>query len=478
MYAQSVYTGRLMSLRRRLSSFWSGAGGGREVMAVAYPLILSHMVFTVQVFLDRLFLTWYGPEAVAGAVTGLFTTWSLIALFQGTAGYLTTFVAQYHGAGRKHRIGPAIWQGIYFSIAAGLLVAALSPLAAPAFALAGHPADVRAAEVAYSTILMKGALPTILMGALSTFFSGRGRTRVVLAVSVGATALDSVLNYAMIFGHWGFPRMGVAGAAWSTVFGQVVGVCVYGGLMLRGTHRREHATLSGWRFEPSLFWRLLRFGLPTGLQVATEVLAFGLFMLIVGRLGTTALAASSIAFSLNMIVFLPMLGLGVGVSSLVGRYLGADDPRSARRATWSAFRLSLGYFAACGAAYVLLPRLLLAPFAAGADPAAFAGVERLTIGLLRFVALYSIFDMMNVVFAAGLKGAGDTRYPLAATVLLGVVVMLGPAWVMVDRLHAGVYAAWIAPTAYVAILGVLMLRRFRAGRWESMRVIEPVAVAS
>lgn len=462
-----------MSGPRRFTSFWSGPGGGREVMAVAYPLIVSHMVFTVQLFLDRLFLTWYGPEAVAGAVTGLFTTWSLIALFQGTAGYLTTFVAQYHGAGRPRRIGPAVWQGVYFAVGSGLLVAALSPLAAPAFALAGHPGDVRAAEVTYSTILMRGALPTILMATLSTFFSGRGETRVVLAVNVGATALDSVLNYAWIFGKWGFPEMGVAGAAWSTVFGQVVGVCVYAALILRRHHRERHATLAGWRFEGALFVRLLRFGLPTGLQVATEVLAFGLFMLIVGRLGTAPLAASSIAFSLNMIVFLPMLGLGVGVSSLVGRHLGGDDVPAARRATWSAFWMSLAYFAVCGAAYVLLPRLLLAPFAAGADPAAFAEVEGLTVVLLRFVALYSIFDMMNVVFAAGLKGAGDTRYPLAATLLLGVVVMLGPAWVMVEHARVGVAMAWLAPTAYVLILGVLMLRRFRAGRWETMRVIEP-----
>jgi MATE family multidrug resistance protein len=462
-----------MSRSERFTSFWTGAGGGREVLAVAYPLILSHMVFTVQVFLDRLFLTWYGPEAVAGAVTGLFTTWSLIALFQGTAGYLTTFVAQYHGAGRPRRIGPALWQGVYFAIGSGLLVAALSPLAASAFALAGHPAEVLAAEVTYSTILMRGALPTILMATLSTFFSGRGQTRVVLAVNVGATALDSVLNYAWIFGRWGFPEMGVAGAALSTVFGQVVGVCVYAALMLRRRHRDEHATVAGFRFERALFLRLLRYGLPTGLQVATEVLAFGFFMLIVGRLGTAALAASSIAFSLNMIVFLPMLGLGVGVSSLVGRHLGADDPASARRATWSAFWMSLGYFAACGAVYVLLPRLLLAPFAAGADPGEFAEVARLTVVLLLFVALYSIFDMMNVVFAAALKGAGDTRYPLVATLLLGALVMLGPAWVMVERFHVHVFVAWTAPTAYVAVLGVLMLRRFRTGRWQTMRVIEP-----
>ena len=85
------------------------------------------MSFTVQTFVDRLFLTWYSTEAVAGAVTGIFTIWTLIALFTGTGEYLTTFIAQYHGAKRPERIGPAVWQGIYFSLLAGALVAALSP---------------------------------------------------------------------------------------------------------------------------------------------------------------------------------------------------------------------------------------------------------------------------------------------------------------------------------------------------------------
>ena len=461
-----------MPWTERVRAFWRGEGGGREVLAVAYPLILSQMSFTVQVFFDRLFLTWYAPEAVAGAVTGLFTTWSLIALFIGTGEYLTTFVAQYLGAGRRRRIGPAIWQGIYFSILAGLVVAALEPLSGRVFEAAGHPAAVAQAEATYSRILMLGAFPVVLMATLSTFFAGRGETRVVLLVNVVTTAVDTVLNYFWIFGKGGFPRAGVAGAAWSTVVAQALGALIYLVLIMRARHRRDYGTLSGWRLEPALLARLLRFGLPTGLQYCLEVLAFGLFLLIVGRLGTVALAASSIAFNLNMIVFLPMLGLGIGVSSLVGRYLGADRPRQAERATWSAFWMSLFYFGACSSVYVLAPGLLIAPYAAGADPSTFAEVGRLTAVLLRVVALYSIFDMMNVVFAAALRGAGDTRYPLVATLVLGWVAMLVPAYLLVSR-GAGLLAAWAAPTVYIVLLGLLMMRRFRAGRWQGMRVIEP-----
>ena len=451
--------------------FWSGPGGGREVLVLAYPLILGQMSFTVQVFVDRLFLTWYSREAMAGAAMGLITTWSVIGVFLGTGEYITTFVAQYLGAGRRERIGPVVWQGVYVSLAAGLLVAALSPLAGPVFALAGHEPEVRGYEVAYARILLLGAFPVVLMATLSTFFAGRGRTRVVLAVNVVATLVNAVLDYLWIFGHAGFERHGVAGAAWATVTSQAAGSALYLALMLRPRHRAEYRTLAA-RLEPALLLRVLRFGLPTGLQYSLELLAFAIFLGIVGRISIAGLAASGIAFNLNMIVFMPMIGLGVGVSSLVGRYLGADRPEQAERATWSGFWMSLAYMSLCGAAYVLAPDLLLAPYAAGADPATFAEVGRIAVVLLRFVALYSIFDMMNVVFASGLRGAGDTSYPLAASVALSWLAMLIPSYLLCLAGGAGLYTAWTAASAYVVLLGLWMLARFRAGRWKSLRVIE------
>jgi MATE family multidrug resistance protein len=456
-----------------LGGFWRGAGGGRDVLMLAYPLILSNMTFTLEIFLDRLFLTWYSPEAMAGVVAGSFSVWVLVGLFIGAGEYLTTFVAQYYGARRPERIGAALWQGFYFALLTGTLVAALSPLAEPLFRWVAHEPRVREAEASYSAIMLLGAFPMVLMATLSTFFAGRGQTSVVLIVNVVATVVDVVLNYLWIFGHAGFPRAGVAGAALSTVVSQALGASIYAALILRRGHRVRYGTLSGWRFEPALFARLLRFGLPSGLQVSLEILAFSIFMMVVGRIGTAPLAASSLAFSLNMIVFFPMIGLGIGVSSLVGRYLGAEQPDAAERATWSAFWMSLAYMSLCGAGYLLAPRLLLAPFGAGADASAFAAVEPVAVALLRFVAVYSIFDMMNVVFAAGLKGAGDTAYPLGLTVALSWGAMLIPAWVGCVWLGGGVYVAWLCASAYVVLLGLLMLRRFRAGRWRLLRVIEP-----
>src|SRR5262245_5973919 len=204
-------------LREVLRASWSGPGGGREVLKIGYPLILGQMSFTIQVFVDRLFLTWYSTDAVAGAVTALFAVWAFVGLCIGTGEYTTTFVAQYYGARRFDRIGPAVWQGGYFCLAAGVLIAALAPLAGPAFALAKHDASVLAYETDYARILMLGAFPIALMPTLSCFFAGRGETRVILVANVLATLVNAVLAYFWVFGYGGFPRAGVVGAGLATV---------------------------------------------------------------------------------------------------------------------------------------------------------------------------------------------------------------------------------------------------------------------
>lgn len=460
-----------MSLLTRFAELWRGPGGGREVLAIGYPLILSQLSYTLQTFVDRLFLTWYSAEAVAGAVAGVFAVWSVVGLFIGTGEYLTAFIGQYYGARRYERIGVAVWQGIYFSFAAGLVCLALVPLLPLVFRWAGHAPAVQRHEVEYASVILGGAGAAVLMATLSTFFAGRGQTRVILLVNVLATLVNVLLDWWWIFDRPGRPGWGVTGAAMATVCSQVVGSLAYLALILRREMRAAYRTLAGWRFDGPFFTRLLRFGLPTGLQYSMEILGFALFMLLVGRLGTLPLAATSIAFSMNMIVFLPMLGLGVGVSSLVARYLGAEQPELAERATWSGFWVSLAYMTVCGLVYVLAPRLLLWPYVQGAGPE-FGAVADVVVALLRFVALYSIFDMANVIFAAGLKGAGDTTYPLVLTLVLAWVVLLLPTWVMCVWLDLGLYAAWSAATAYVMFLGLLMLRRFRAGRWKSLRIVE------
>jgi MATE family multidrug resistance protein len=234
-------------------------------------------------------------------------------------------------------------------------------------------------------------------------------------------------------------------------------------------------TLKGWRPEKKLMLRVLRFGLPSGIQFFLEMAGFTGFVLIVGRLGTTSLAATNIAFNINTLAFMPMIGCGIAISVLVGQYLGADKPKLAQISTYSGFHLAFVYMGSIAAAYIILPDLFVIPFALNADPQTFQEVYDFSIVLLRFVAFYSLFDTMNIIFCSAIKGAGDTKFVMYISVMLSFVGLLVPTYLAVIVFDYGLMVSWALATTYVILLGVTFFLRFLNGKWQTMRVIEATA---
>lgn len=447
-------------------------GGYRELAVLAVPLILTTASWSIEQFIDRIFLTWHSPEAVAAALPSGMLNFALMSFFMGTTMYVETFVAQYFGAGRHERIGPSFWQGIYVAILGGLVLLIAVPFAKPIFRAVGHPALVQQYEVTYFQILCFGAMPALASGAMSAFFSGRGSVWPVMWVNVLSTVVNIVLDYVLIFGKFGFPAWGIKGAAIATVLSGVASFLAYLVLLARPAYERQFRTLSGWRFDPKLFKRLLRFGLPNGSQFFLDMASFTAFILLVGRLGTDPLAATVIAFNINALVFMPMLGTGFAVSILVGQYLGRDRPDVAQRAAYSGFQVTFAYTLVFAAAYVLLPGLFLVPYGAEADPATFPAIRAIAVALLRFVAIYSLFDTMNIIFSSAIKGAGDTRFVMLIMIVLAVLALLIPCFIAIVMFHAGIYITWTIATIYYSLLGFAFFFRFLGGKWKKMRVIE------
>jgi MATE family multidrug resistance protein len=457
---------------QHLKNRWKSEGGYREVLVVAIPLILSTATWSVQHFVDRMFLTWYSPEAIAAAMPAGMLNFSMVSIFMGTAGYVTTFVAQYYGARQFHRIGPALWQGVYVSLLGGLAIVCAIPFAEPVFSLVGHSPLVQQNEVAYFKILCLGGGAYAASYALSGFFSGRGKTWPVLWVNVATTVVNLVLDYALIFGHWGFPELGIRGAGIATVAAGVFSLLMFLVLLSSGSNNDTFHTIKGWRLEKDLFVRLLRYGFPSGVQFFLEMAGFTAFVLLVGRLGIASLAATNIAFNINTLAFMPMIGCGIAVSVLVGQYLGGDKPDRAQSVVYSGFHLTLVYMISIAAAYVLVPDVFVAPFALRADPGGFSEIYGYSIVLLRFVAVYSVFDTMNIIFCSAIKGAGDTRYVMLVTVILSVFVFVLPVYLVVVVFEFGLMIAWVFATAYITLLGFIFYVRFLGGKWKTMRVIE------
>ena len=457
----------------------STPGGSRELLALAVPLILSNGFLTVQITLDRLMLSWYGPEEVAASFPAAMLFWLPLALFQGTAAYATTFVAQYTGAGRPHRVGPAVWQGLHLSVVMGLLFVLLWPLAPAYVALGAHDPSLQSLEIVYFRTLCFAALPILITATVGSFFAGRGSPWAVLLMNGVGTVVNAGLAYLLIFGLYGFPRLGIEGAGWATVVGSWAAAGTALVLFWQPKFRRAYDTLAGWHPERELFVRLMKYGGPAGLQMALDVFTFTIFTMIIGQLGKATAAAVSIAITFNLFTFLPMYGMGQAVAIMVGQRLGEGRADLAERSTHLGFRWAMGYMTVVAVLLVAYPGPLIELFRTnpaladgGATPVAWEEVAVLIPPLLVLIAIYSLADAANVVYSCALRGAGDTRFVTWLTFGLAWPLMVLPTYLIVNN-GGSVLLAWGFVSFYVVVIAVCFWLRFRTGLWKSMRVIEP-----
>ncbi|MCE9533555.1 MAG: MATE family efflux transporter [Planctomycetes bacterium] len=444
----------------------------RKLLVLAWPLILSNSFTTLQITIDRLFLSQLGPDAVSGATSAVMLFWTPFVLFHCVASYGTTFVAQYTGAGRPSRVGPAVWQALWFSLFAGLLSLLAIPFAGNIVAVAAHSPELQKIEATYFECLIWMALPALIVASVSGFFSGRGDSRTIIWINALGLLVNAVLDYVMIFGKWGCPALGVAGAGWATVIAMWASALLGLGLMMRKRFRAEFATLSGWKPEFLLFKRLRRYGLPSGFQWVLDMTAFTAFVLLMGWFGNAQLASTSLAITINNLAFIPMLGIGQAVSILVGQRLGENRADLAEKSTYSGFIVAGVYMGAIGGLYLLIPSIFVEPFRGDESTETWALIAEQTRLILIFVAFYSIFDSINIVFSFALRGAGDTLFVTYVALFLAWPVMVLPSW-WAWREGWSFYWAWGFASVYIAVQALCFILRFRHGKWKSMRVIEP-----
>lgn len=472
-------------------------GGYRELLAIAVPMILSSGTQSMMHVIDRVFLTWHSEAAVAAALPSGILFWSCLSLPFGIVSYSNAFVAQYDGARQPERAASSVWQAAYFAIACGIMLALPAFWSAWLFRVIDHLPDVQKLEVEYFSWICLGATPALLSAALSSFFSGRGQTGLVFAVNAASMLVNAVLDYAMIFGWGPIPAMGMAGAAIATNLANVFAVACYIALLTRHDARVTYGFWKHWRFSRLLMKDLFKFGGPSGLQMFLDVAGFAAFMMMIGWIGQRELAATNIAFNLNTLAFIPVIGVGIAVSTLVGHRIGEGRPDIAEKSVKKGFVLAGGIMLVCGAVYVLAPQILLAPYEYGANNKVvneaakivstgtesertedFAKVRSVVIILLRFVAIYSFFDAMAIIFGSAIRAAGDTVFSMLVTFGCAWGLLVLPTYLTWRILGKGsegalLFWCWIWCSIYVMALGFIYYGRFRGGRWKTMSVIEP-----
>ena len=449
-------------------------GGYREVFRVAWPLIVSTGSFTVMQFFDRIFLARYSATSIQAALPAGILSFTMICGFMAVAGYANTLVAQYHGAGQPDSCSRSVMQAVWFSLLAWPLLALLIPAGRWLLAHSGHPPAVIREELSFFTILLSGGGFVVLNSAVSSFFTGRGETFTnMLAVVIG-NVVNIALDYGLIFGHFGLPEMGIRGAGFATVIAGAVTPAILFTLYFSRRNDVAHRTRKNLKFERGLFARLLRFGFPSGVNFFLDIASFTVFVLLVGRMGELPLAVSNIALSINMVAFMPMVGISIAASILVGQYQGAGDSATAEKSGWTALKLAVLYMTTIGSTYVFAPAAYFELFAQRSGHGlSLAQLLETGRSLLLLMAAWGIFDAANVVLSGALKGAGDTKFVMYYSILMGWFLLVPAEAALVIFFKAGVMTAWVVLTIYVVILAAGYFFRFRSGHWKTIEVIEP-----
>ncbi len=441
-------------------------------MAISLPLVASMGSITLMQFTDRIFLANYSVDAIAAALPAGIASFTFISFFMGVANYTNAFVAQYSGAEAFHRIGAALWQGIWFSLFSWVFLALLYFASGSIFSLIGHSARIQALEVTYFNVLTLGAGLAVLGSAMACFYTGRGLTWTVMLVHMAGAAVNIPLDYCLINGVGPFPELGIFGAAIATVVAYSTIVLTLAILIFSRKNREVFGTWKNRNLDRALFGRLMRYGIPSGIQFFLEIFGFTFFIQMLGRLGDLELAASNIVLSIETLAFLPMVGFHIGNATLVGQAIGRNQPEGGVEATTSALHITLAYMMPLAAVFIFMPEPLLSLFDTGGRNGDYREIMDLGVILMRFVALFCLFDAFNLIYSGAIKGAGDTRFIMwtIGAVCLGVMIL--PVYVAVEVLGAGLYTVWTLATVYACALGVAFMLRYRQGSWKTMRVIE------
>jgi multidrug resistance protein, MATE family len=445
-----------------------------RLMALAWPIIIQRATQSVVGLADALMVAPLGEEALAAVTTGAFDTFAVIILPMGTVFIVQSFAAQLNGRGDLGAARRYAWYALWLAGLSGVLALAVLPFVPSLIARLDYSPQVTDYMVTYILYRLPSVGAAVATEALVNWYGGLGNTRLGMVCGLTAMVSNVALNYALIEPHWGFPGYGVAGAAIASSIATTLGLLPAAWYFLRGKgYRRED---DGKPLAMSEFRRMVKFGLPNGINWFLEFGAFMLFInIVVGYLGTTALAAFNVVMQLNSVAFMPAFGVSSAGAILVGEALGSGDKDRVPGMVKLTAKVTAAWMLSVGLSYLLVPELLLGLFqsevSVGTSDFIVIGSEMLIFG-----CFWQCFDASAMTVGETLRAAGDTAWPMWARIFLAWGLFFPGAWYTVVYLDGGVGVTMAWVVGYLALLAGLLTYRFLSGRWRTIEMVEEVVV--
>jgi MATE family multidrug resistance protein len=436
----------------------------RKLLDLAWPIIISRSAQTVVGFTDAAMVARLGEDALAATTAGALNVFAAFILPMGVSVIIASFASQLHGKGDHAGARRYGFYGLALSGFTQVLCLALMLVAPRAIGALDYTPEVRALMAQYVVMRIWSGGAAIGLEALGNYYGGLGNTRLPMAAQILAMILNIAMNWIFIFGKLGAPALGVTGAALASSVSTVIAFVALLGAFLAG-YGTEKAPRSPLRARE--LGRMLRFGLPSGLNWFVEFAAFNFFVnVVLAGLGTTTVAALMAAMQINGIAFMPAFGIASAGAILVGHALGAKEHDHVPATVWLTLRVAGGWMGLIGIIYLLFARIVMLPFTPpGPERDAFLDVAAKVLGLS---ILWQLVDAASMTFSEALRAAGDTAFPMWTRVIIAWAVFVPGSYVTVHMQGGGVNMAVFWLVAYMGLLALVLWLRFKSGVWRKL----------
>lgn len=432
----------------------------RSSFALAWPLIVAQLAQNLLFTTDVVLMGWLGPKYLAAAtLAGAFLVpFQLTGI--GIVGAVAPLVAQARGRGDIKAVRRIVRQGFWVAILVATLLVPIVLSIRPIYLAIGQDPEVTMLAESYMFAGFWMLYPALGIMVVRSFLSAFAATRVILVVTVIGVLVNAVLAYTLIFGHFGFPRLELRGAAIATGLVNVVMFFALLGYTL--THRklkRFHILARFFKPDWPRFREIIKVGLPIGLTVAAEVGLFSVAAILMGRLGTNETAAHAVALQLASTAFMVPLGLGMAATVRVGLAYGRGDTEGVRLAGWTAIVMGTGFMALTAALFLAIPQALVTIFLDHSDPANSTALM-LAATYLGIAGIFQLVDGAQVVAAHSLRGLSDTRTPMLLAIFGYWFVGLPTAYVLGFVFDLRGIGVWLGLATGLAFVAILLVSRF------------------
>ena len=433
----------------------------KQVKDLAAPALIEMVLVSFVGVADMIMVGKLGPAAIAAVGLSNQPIFFAQGIFQALNVGTTALVARFFGADMKKEASATARQSLAVTILLGFLVSGLGYLVTPwVIAAMGAEVEVLPLGITYMRIVSLGFLFNVVSMVCSSILRGAGDTRTPMTVNLTANLVNVVGNYILIYGHFGFPRLGIAGAAMATALANVVASTLFLVVIITGRSVIRVNVTAKYRPDWDLLTRVFNIGLPAAME---QVIFRGgqlTFVRIVSGFGTSVFAAHQIGLNILSLSFMPGQAFGIAATTLVGQGLGAERPDLAERSALTARRLGMMFSGTIAVLMFVFGRFIAALYTDDPD------VIQKTAMVLKVIAVVQPAQSTQFILSGGLRGAGDTKWPLYSTFLgiWGMRVVVG--YFFAVQLGLGLLGAWMGMALDQLTRASVISYRFRKGGWK------------